>query len=369
MDKVRFHTTLTELLPKSRPTYTPEQIRTEMNQVNKALSQAIEDSVPYARPSKWSVSGFNEKGREAIQRARKLRRVWQRTRDLEDFEAFRLARNQKARILNRSMRDIHRQRVEQAAGDSAGLWKLAKWAKNRSSIETVTPAIRDKEGQLKHEPSDKVKLLKQTFFLKPPEADLSNMEGYSYPDPLETPIITEPEVRRAVRNANPNKASGSNGTPSLTLHWALENPGFLSIVTVLFNVCLNNGYCYDRFKESITITLKKPAKGDYSQPKAYRSIALLNTLGKALESIIAKRISYLAETFGLLPKTHIGGRRITSTEHAVHLILEKIYSAWGSKALIASMLSLDVAGAFDNVSHARLLHNLRKRRIFILIVR
>ena len=73
--------------------------------------------------------------------------------------------------------------------------------------------------------------------------------------------------------------------------------------------------------------LKKPAKGDYSQPKAYRLIALLNTLGKALESIIAKRISFLTETYGLLPKTHIDGRRITSTEHAVHMILEKIYSA------------------------------------------
>ena len=30
---------------------------------------------------------------------------------------------------------------------------------------------------------------------------------------------------------------------------------------------------------------------------------------------------------------------------------------------MASLLLLDVSGAFDNVSHARLLHNLRKRRI------
>ena len=32
------------------------------------------------------------------------------------------------------------------------------------------------------------------------------------------------------------------------------------------------------------------------------------------------------------------------------------------------MLSLDAAGAFDNVSHIRLLHNLRKRRIPLLII-
>jgi hypothetical protein len=36
---------------------------------------------------------------------------------------------------------------------------------------------------------------------------------------------------------------------------------------------------------------------------------------------------------------------------------------------VASLLLLDVSGAFDNVSHARLLHNLRKRRIDERIVR
>lgn len=36
---------------------------------------------------------------------------------------------------------------------------------------------------------------------------------------------------------------------------------------------------------------------------------------------------------------------------------------------MASLLLLDVSGAFDNVSHARLLHNLRKRRIDERIVR
>ena len=43
---------------------------------------------------------------------------------------------------------------------------------------------------------------------------------------------------------------------------------------------------------------------------------------------------------------------------------EKIYEAWNSpEPQVASLLLLDVSGAFDNVSHVRLLHNLRKRRI------
>ncbi|OQV10369.1 hypothetical protein CLAIMM_14382 [Cladophialophora immunda] len=71
---------------------------------------------------------------------------------------------------------------------------------------------------------------------------------------------------------------------------------------------------------------------------------------------------YLAEKFSLLPPNHLGGRKMASTEHAIHSLLTQIHQAWDRKE-VASLLLLDVSGAFDNVSHPRLLHNLRKRRI------
>ena len=110
--------------------------------------------------------------------------------------------------------------------------------------------------------------------------------------------------------------------------------------------------------------IRKPDKDDYTVPKAYRPIALLNTIGKIMDAIIAKRISYVTEAHQLLPKTHIGGRKARSTDHAIYIILEKIYKTWNMpEETVASLLLLDVSGAFDNVSHARLLHNLCKRRI------
>lgn len=96
-------------------------------------------------------------------------------------------------------------------------------------------------------------------------------------------------------------------------------------------------------------------------------MALLNTLGKFLKAIIAQRISYAVETKGLLPKTYLGGRRGISTDHAIHIIINRIKLAWGKGSLVVSLLLLDVLGAYDNVSHARLLHNLRKRRLGQLV--
>ena len=112
------------------------------------------------------------------------------------------------------------------------------------------------------------------------------------------------------------------------------------------------------------MALKKPGKEDYTIPKAYRPIALLNTLGKTLESIVAKKITYLAEKHRLLPDTHMGARRGKSTESALELLTEQIHTVWGQGTdKIATLLSIDVSGAFDTVSHPRLLHNLRKRKI------
>ena len=61
---------------------------------------------------------------------------------------------------------------------------------------------------------------------------------------------------------------------------------------------------------------------------------------------------------------------MTSGEAAVQLLVEKTHAAWKKQgSWVVSILSLDVEGAFDNVSHARLIHNLKKRRIPTIIVK
>ena len=78
----------------------------------------------------------------------------------------------------------------------------------------------------------------------------------------------------------------------------------------------------------------------------------------------AEELRWGAETYHVLPPTHIGGRKMRSTEHALHAVTHKIYETWSQNTShVASLLLLDVSGAFDNVSHIRLLHDLRKRQV------
>jgi hypothetical protein len=76
-------------------------------------------------------------------------------------------------------------------------------------------------------------------------------------------------------------------------------------------------------QESQTVVLAKPGKSPatYRTAKGYRPIALLPTLGKVLEAILAKRVAEAAEWNGLLPDEQMGNRAGRSTELAVRLVV------------------------------------------------
>jgi hypothetical protein len=115
------------------------------------------------------------------------------------------------------------------------------------------------------------------------------------------------------------------------------------------------------------VILPKANKKDYSLPKAYRVISLLNCLGKAFEKILATRLSYLAETGDLLQETQIGGRKQKSALDACLLLQAKVQKAWEKKHT-AALLFVDVKGAFDHVSANQLLAMCKKLKLPLALI-
>ena len=103
--------------------------------------------------------------------------------------------------------------------------------------------------------------------------------------------------------------------------------------------------------------LWKPGKLRYDVPKAYRLIALLNTLAKLLSSIVAEGLSFLTEKHQLIPPTHFRGQPGRTTTDSLHLLVDIIKAAWHHHQVV-SVLFLDIEGAFPNTVTPRLLHNL-----------
>jgi hypothetical protein len=59
----------------------------------------------------------------------------------------------------------------------------------------------------------------------------------------------------------------------------------------------------------VTLLFTRRGRGDYTIANNYQPISILLTLGKTLESLVAKRIAYLVEEYRLLLKAHFSARK------------------------------------------------------------
>ena len=74
------------------------------------------------------------------------------------------------------------------------------------------------------------------------------------------------------------------------------------------------------------------------------------------------RMQEAVEAQGLLLWTQMGARKRRSTLSAISLITSSVQAAWQAHLkYVVSILSLDISGAFDYMSHERLLWILRKK--------
>ncbi len=356
----------------------PEEMRTrggvdaETNRLTLALQQAVEAAVPWASPMGRSRAGWTAECTRIVKDSKRLRRCWQATRHPADWQAYQRAAARRGRTIRKELGTQFRLAIHDATKDPAGIWRLARWGKTRGACTRDPPrfpALLDPDtGSLREDHEDKARILRNAFFPPPLETDLTDLQDCQYPPELEAlPQISPDEVRKAIFAPRPDKAPGPDGITNRILRLAYEElaPHLLQ----LFNACWELGYHPAPFRDAITIALRKPGKADYTQAKSWRPIALLNTMGKALEAIAARRLRYLAEKHSLLPKAQHGARRQRDAVTALELLTEQVHTVWGQgKDKVASLLSLDISGAFDRVSHERLLHNLQKKGIPLSLV-
>ncbi|KAG2335807.1 hypothetical protein BDR05DRAFT_844096, partial [Suillus weaverae] len=127
-------------------------------------------------------------------------------------------------------------------------------------------------------------LLAGTFF-PPPPANNTIPEDYEYPDPI-VPFkkITEEHIEDAIRNTSPYKAPGPDSICNIVFKWNAETlaPYLHHLFNAVFTLCTY----YEPWREFTTVVLQKPGKADYTIPKAYRPIALINTTCKILTAIV-----------------------------------------------------------------------------------
>src|SRR5208283_2373156 len=100
------------------------------------------------------------------------------------------------------------------------------------------------------------------------------------------------------------------------------------IITKLTNANFKLEYFPKRFRRTEVVVLRKAGKSIKAQRTSgvYRLITLLSTLGKVIETAIYRRIVKAAEEQQLLSEGQIGNRPGRSTELAIRIVTEAIYT-------------------------------------------
>jgi hypothetical protein len=143
MDEKVFRTCLTRELPPLRCPKTKLALDRYVGEVAAAIQAAIDYSTPLKRRSPRARAGWTTECKEIQLKARRLKRQNSRLHTEESWEAYRIARNQKGRMIRRALLQGHRDQVERAMKSPESMWKVAKWARNREGTATTTPALKD----------------------------------------------------------------------------------------------------------------------------------------------------------------------------------------------------------------------------------
>jgi len=257
------------------------------------------------------------------------------------------------RIIARSKREWAHSFLHHTTSEN--LWEAAAWRKGRS-IKRIPPLL-VAPLRLSDDVGEMTEAFKDRFFLTDhPEVNPFQDEDPSPLLPRSFTLITSDEIASALATTSNKSAPGLSGINYQLIKWAFRSrpDRFLD----LFNAATSLGH--HPWTTALVVVIPKPAKPDYSLPKAYRPISLLECCGKLLEKIIAKRILHDIHQYDILPPSQFGSRDYHCAVDAALCLVHNAQAAVRA-GFVASVILFDIQGFFDNINIARIVQIFRNR--------
>ncbi|KAF0751260.1 Uncharacterized protein FWK35_00013546 [Aphis craccivora] len=227
------------------------------------------------------------------------------------------------------------------SGDfNKNIWgKAFRWAKNGTSVRKVPATMKNSDGSNTTTLEETAHLLLDTFFPKEngPAYDIRNTPFRQY-----SKVVDQQRVKAAVWRMRPSKAPGLDGITAGMLRKAWPVLG--RELTSLYDRCITQATFPEIWKCANLVVIPNAGKTDLTNPKAYRPISLLPTMGKALETLI---IQDMEEETGL--NEHRQQHGFIPGKSTITALTEVNEWVDASKCRYVFRAFLDITGAFDNV--------------------
>ena len=154
-------------------------------------------------------------------------------------------------------------------------------------------------------------------------------------------VVTECEVRDALKQVGLNKSPGLDGLP-YEVYLRMSHM-FVPILTDMFNHWFAQGAIPGSVTKGVITLLKKGGRHVWEGLDDYRPINLLNTELKILARVLANRLQLvISDLIGPEQTFAVKGRSIQDNLHLIREVLDDTEAA---------LISLDQSKAFDRVDH------------------
>lgn len=128
---------------------------------------------------------------------------------------------------------------------------------------------------------------------------------------------------------------------------------------------IDQRYHPECFRAGIVVVVPKQDRDDYTLCKNWRPITLLSSIGKIIERVVANKLTELAILHGFVQDTQFAFRKRSTTD-ALEYLFNSIWKGWctdSKKRIFSTLVSLDIAAAYDNVNRADLLQTLIRLKV------
>lgn len=314
--------------------------------ITEAITHAADQAIPKIDQNPRAKAWWTEELKEMRSQVTAKRRQIVEGEELT-ITPYLHARNRYFQAVKKAKMDHWNQFLQKE--DPKSIFKAMKYT-SKSKVQRM-PLIKDPIRGPQSTFDGKCKAFRTALFPPPPEATEAEWENYKESDRWEWPALTKVELEHACSSKIKSRSPGPDAITQDIITKAYEAipDVFFKIYTPLINI----GYHPAAWRQATGAILPKVGKPDYSVPKAFRIITLLNCLGKVSERIIAQRLGYLAETTDLLHHTQMGGRVKRSAIDAALLLKNEVETNKLAK-MKTSTLFMDVKGAYDHVAKQQL---------------
>jgi len=344
-----------------------EEFQAAIRVVSASIKSTIETHIPMTKPLPHTKRWWTQELSNMRKRKNRLSKESYQWRGLPDHPSHQQHRqvSKEYTTLIEKTKKMHWEDWLLNASER-DIWTASKYATNppidgggRTRMPTLNFTGCDGEPRHTTSNTEKSEALAQSFFPPPPPSPYIPRTCYPRPANIFR-YFTRMQIKNTANKLEAYKAPGPDGIPNVVLKRCIDK--LADRLYYIYRAIFELDIYPDKWRESTTVVLRKPGKPSYEEPKAYRPIALLNTLGKLFSSIMADDISHYCETRKILPKSQFGGRPSRSTSDSLLLLTHTIKDAW-RRGKVASVLFLDVQGAFPSVIKEVLIHSMRLRGV------